>query len=416
MSGRHPLLIIGLIFAASHFLLVPSASSQLSQDVRDVFEVMLEDLDSELRAKFEQAIRDKSATIEFTQPQFRRFRDHPANPFEGLDRIDLSQHEGTVSLKFELPSLRNRPVGRFEKQAAIDSNLLRSTFPNLSDSIVKILDGDRQVSLGIAVDQDGQILTKASEIGGRKSIQVSIGSENFPATLIRSDTANDLALIRISTKLNPIQWSNRQLTPGAFLYSLNDAGKPIALGTFSVVARSTVSGEQAFLGVQPRTTENGVSVFEIEPGTSSYEAGLQNGDVITSLAGKPIRNVSQLVKAIRDQRSGDRVEIEFFRNGISNRTTATLSGRNISGEQAARFKMMNRLGAIPSRRAGNFPTVFQHDTPLFPEQCGGPVTDLDGNVIGINIARLGRAASFAIPANHVQTVLKDLMRESVAQR
>jgi S1-C subfamily serine protease len=78
--------------------------------------------------------------------------------------------------------------------------------------------------------------------------------------------------------------------------------------------------------------------------------------------------------------------------------------------------MMNRLGAILSRRNDSFPLVFQHDTPLFPEQCGGPVLDLRGNVIGLNIARQGRAASLAIPASAMATIVDDLMRQSVANR
>ena len=67
--------------------------------------------------------------------------------------------------------------------------------------------------------------------------------------------------------------------------------------------------------------------------------------------------------------------------------------------------MMNRLGAVPSQRYDNFPSVFQHDAPLFPEECGGPITNLDGDVVGINIARLGRAASYAIPASTIQSLI-----------
>ena len=95
---------------------------------------------------------------------------------------------------------------------------------------------------------------------------------------------------------------------------------------------------------------------------------------------------------IRNHQAGGAVVIEFLREGNSKATTAVLADRNFSGKRAARFKMMNRLGAIPSDRADQFPWVFQHDTPLFPEQCGGPILDIDGNVVGINIARGGRAA------------------------
>jgi serine protease Do len=73
--------------------------------------------------------------------------------------------------------------------------------------------------------------------------------------------------------------------------------------------------------------------------------------------------------------------------------------------------MMARLGAIPSRRADQFPVVFQHDSPLLPEQCGGPITDLEGNVIGINISRNNRSASYAIPSAHIEKVLPRLREQ-----
>lgn len=118
--------------------------------------------------------------------------------------------------------------------------------------------------------------------------------------------------------------------------------------------------------------------------------------------------------SIRSHRPGDKVNISFRRDGAVTQTEATLAGRQMSGERAARFKMMNRLGAVPSRRDGDFPSVFQHDTPLFPEQCGGPIVDLDGNVVGMNIARRGRAASFAIPADLMRELVDQMLKESVA--
>ena len=154
----------------------------------------------------------------------------------------------------------------------------------------------------------------------------------------------------------------------------------------------------------------------IQPGSASYAAGIRDNDVIMKIAGKPTVDVASLVKVIREHRPGDRVAIEYQRNGVPLTTQATFAGRGLAGDRAARFKMMNRLGAVPSRRDGNFPVVFQHDTPLFPEQCGGPMVDLDGQVIGLNIARKGRAASFALPAMHVKTLIDEMLREDVASR
>jgi serine protease Do len=45
---------------------------------------------------------------------------------------------------------------------------------------------------------------------------------------------------------------------------------------------------------------------------------------------------------------------------------------------------------------------------LKPSDCGGPVVDLDGRTIGINIARAGRVESYAIPAAAVRSMIADL--------
>jgi hypothetical protein len=42
------------------------------------------------------------------------------------------------------------------------------------------------------------------------------------------------------------------------------------------------------------------------------------------------------------------------------------------------------------------------------------VTDLDGRVVGINIARGGRVASYAIPSSHLQLLIREMLRPNVA--
>ena len=188
------------------------------------------------------------------------------------------------------------------------------------------------------------------------------------------------------------------------------------MGTYSVVPRTTQTGKQARLGVNPDDAANGVSVSDILPNTAAFNAGLVNGDIITTIDGESIRNVGELVNAIRKNGPGDTIRIDYLRRGVAKKTKAVLDSVDLSGDRAKRYKMMSRLGAIPSKRANNFPSVFQHDAPMFPEQCGGPVVDLDGKVIGINIARNGRAASYAIPLENVQQLFRQFLRESVAVR
>jgi serine protease Do len=74
------------------------------------------------------------------------------------------------------------------------------------------------------------------------------------------------------------------------------------------------------------------------------------------------------------------------------------------------------MGGPISLRRTNFPNVLQHDTVLQPEQCGGPVVDLDGNVVGINIARAGRVESYAVPAETILALLPRLKSGELAPK
>jgi serine protease Do len=72
-------------------------------------------------------------------------------------------------------------------------------------------------------------------------------------------------------------------------------------------------------------------------------------------------------------------------------------------------------GALSDRRNG-FPIILQHDAALRPSDCGGPLVDLDGKVVGINIARAGRTETYAAPTQAVLPLLYDLMSGKLAPK
>ena len=399
------------------------AVAQLPRDLQDRFERLLDDLEPDLRLRFQTAIDNKTATVIFTPEEFKRFRDDPINPFEDLLRINPDDDAGDIALKFELPSLRNRRVSNEERQSSQMLSDTQSVGESAYPSIVSFWKDDRNVALGVIVQKNGYIVTKASEVQNRAPVTCLIDGQQLPAKIIRVDRDNDVALMKVdATNLKPLAWTSSatqafsEIPIGSFVLTPGDDKTVLAIGTYSVEPRSTAEGEQAFLGVNPERVENGVRISQVNPGEASHAAGLMNGDIITELGGRVIADVDDLVTAIRTHRPGDSVKIAYLRHGQPLTTRAILAGRNMPADQAAAFKMMNRLGAILSRRNDNFSYVFQHDTPLFPEQCGGPILDLSGNVIGLNIARSGRAASLAIPAEQMQSIVDDLMRRSVAAR
>ena len=66
---------------------------------------------------------------------------------------------------------------------------------------------------------------------------------------------------------------------------------------------------------------------------------------------------------------------------------------------------MNSMGSKVSNRKDDFSSVMQTDLPLQANQCGGPVTDLDGNIVGIVIARSGRIETMVIPSETIRQTL-----------
>ena len=67
---------------------------------------------------------------------------------------------------------------------------------------------------------------------------------------------------------------------------------------------------------------------------------------------------------------------------------------------------MNRMGTEISEKRSGFSKVLQTDLPIQPQQCGGPVVDLDGNVVGITIARAGRIKTYTLPSAEIEKLVK----------
>jgi serine protease Do len=89
-------------------------------------------------------------------------------------------------------------------------------------------------------------------------------------------------------------------------------------------------------------------------------------------------------------------------------TIAATLGETPTSATNERAEMQNRLGGQLSQRRAGFPSVLQHDTVLRPNECGGPLVDLDGRAVAVNIARAGRVASYAVPASVAISIVEEL--------
>jgi serine protease Do len=147
--------------------------------------------------------------------------------------------------------------------------------------------------------------------------------------------------------------------------------------------------------------------------SAAEKAGLQANDVVKSIAGKEIATARQLIDTIRGYQPGEKVELVVERGKEQLNIAVVLGSRSqiLHGDRA---EFQNALGGPLSERRGGFAQAIQHDSVLTPRDCGGPVVDLDGRVVGINIARASRVESYALPVSVVRPALEQLLKSAGA--
>ncbi|MFE9688231.1 S1C family serine protease [Micromonospora sp. NPDC005806] len=80
------------------------------------------------------------------------------------------------------------------------------------------------------------------------------------------------------------------------------------------------------LGVSVNAAEDGGAlVADVASGSAAEKAGLQRGDVITKFGDKVINDSNDLVGAVQTGKVGDRVQVQFKRNGATQTATVTLA-------------------------------------------------------------------------------------------
>jgi S1-C subfamily serine protease len=71
---------------------------------------------------------------------------------------------------------------------------------------------------------------------------------------------------------------------------------------------------------QPGIPALGAYVGDVRPGSAAERAGLRKGDVITALAGQPVRDATDLHRRLRELSGSGDVAIRFVRDGQERET------------------------------------------------------------------------------------------------
>jgi Do/DeqQ family serine protease len=132
----------------------------------------------------------------------------------------------------------------------------------------------------------------------------------------------------------------------------------------------------------------GVYVAEVTEGGAAKLAGVQKGDVVTSINGKKVNTVTQLMETVRQYRPGDKLKLEVNRNGRRQHFELTL---------------LNEAGNVDVVRKGD--SFYNSEFGLMLQ----PINQNDMSRLNINAGlkiveiRQGRFMNSGVPVDFVIT-------------
>ncbi len=289
-----------------------------------------------------------------------------------------------------------------------------------ADAVVAVLVDSRDACYGTLIDDEGHVLTKASELGNavrRVDVLLDDG-QAVRARRLAEDRAMDLAIVGIDPiDAVPVDFGNApEPALGDALLTVGRGIAPLALGFRSLgpyASGGSDAAGRAFLGVTLRAPTDeeraripggiGQVVGDVVPGGTGAAAGLRPGDAVVRIDGVALDSAEAAAAPLRARAPGDLVELQVAREG----SIETMSVRLL------RLPFMDprhlNQGAEVSRRCTGFGEVIQHDAVVPAQNVGSPLVDSRGRVVGMNIARADRMKTYALPSRVVAPAVERML-------
>ncbi len=310
---------------------------------------------------------------------------------------------GTAARAQNQASLPDEQRTNGEKTLAALGILEKAAAP----SMIQVLTSDgRLAARGVILTNDGYFLTKDSETPHSPAFTIAWpDGSRCEAHRVHVDATLDLLLAKAPrTNGVPIAWkASTSLGAGDWIVSATTPapqGCTLRLGVASA-RRRRIGGGDVAMGIRMNDNQatSGVLIVEVASESPAEAAGILQDDLLVSLQDEPVSRSGQVKQIISRFHAGEEVKLRVRRGKAESDFHVRLASRskiisNWGGEDYAN-------GGV-SLRTDNFPEVIQHEIPLKPNDMGGPLLDLDGNALGLNISRVDRVTTFALPMEQFQ--------------
>jgi serine protease Do len=309
-----------------------------------------------------------------------------------------------------------------------DGKGVQKAFASAADAAqkctVRVFHGSKLV-LGTVVSDDGLIICKNSEFStttpGKVRVKFTDERRFHRAKVVARDNEHDLVILDINRETDPgFEWGNSTgLVHGTWLVAGTSDSPPKVGVRGGVLSANTREIKKAagVIGVilgNASKKIGGVQVRDLAKEGPAAKAGVKKNDVITAINGEEVFVTAKLMEIIKSYDPGAKLKVSIKRGDKKMNFNITLGYRNIVyKDMKSRNDKMSKTVSV--RRTG-FKSILQHDISLATTDMGGPLFDLEGKLVGINIAKANRVEFFAIPAAAIRQVLEDKADEIAKAR
>jgi S1-C subfamily serine protease len=207
-----------------------------------------------------------------------------------------------------------------------------STKVRLGDPVVAIgyalnLDGGPSVTSGIVSALERTITTDSGALDGLIQTDAAISSGNSGGPLV-----NDKAqVVGINTAVARGDTGTAANNIG---FSISSEEVQRVLATLRDQANG-VERQQGYLGVglTDRTDGGqGAVIASVEDASPAAKAGIEEGDVVVAINGRPIAGRTGMIAVVRDAQPGDTITVKVERDGKTVTVEATLVARDTTND------------------------------------------------------------------------------------
>ena len=260
----------------------------------------------------------------------------------GMGTGFIWDERGYVVTNYHVVQARSKVLVRLDNQREYWANLVGAR-RDLDIAVIKLVDpppGLRPVTIGSSADL--RVGQTALAIGNPFGLDHSLTTGVISATNRTIKSVIDTPItgvIQVDAAINPGNSGGPLLDSAGRLIGMNTAikspsgasagiGFAVPVDTINQVVPELMAGRteesSLALGITVQNWRNNVMIMGTQAGSGAEEAGLRGifrsrsgkrylGDILVSVAGKPIREVNDIAPALRGHQPGDRVEVVVIR-------------------------------------------------------------------------------------------------------